>query len=137
MSEVTPRHARRVVVCAGGFWACWGAAVLTAPNPATALFCVAGVALGFGLYVTSGDMVADTTGMSGARLMFSFSRERSMRRARRRSVLVLLSPRWWRRVLIATGWPAVPVGVILLALLATDLVLAFTALPGLGSRSTS
>jgi hypothetical protein len=69
------------------------------------------------------------------RLMFSFSRDRSMRRARRRSVLVLLSPRRWRRVLIATGWPAV--GVILLDLLATDLVLAFTALPGLGSRSTS
>jgi hypothetical protein len=86
-------------------------------------------------YVTTGDIVADETGMSGVRLMFSFSRDRSMRRARRRSVLVLLSPRRWRRVLIATGWPAV--GVILLDLLATDLVLAFTALPGLGSRSTS
>jgi hypothetical protein len=88
-------------------------------------------------YVTTGDIVADETGMSGVRLMFSFSRDRSMRRARRRSVLVLLSPRRWRRVLIATGWPAVPVGVILLDLLATDLVSAFTALPGLGSRSTS
>jgi len=125
------------VVCAGGFWACWGAAVLTAPNPATALFGVAGLVLGFGLYVTTGDVVADETGMGGVRLMFSFSRERSVRRAKRRSVLVLLSPRWWRRVLIATGWPAVPVGVILLALLAMDLVLAFIALSGLGSRSTS
>jgi hypothetical protein len=129
--DVAPHHARRIVICAGGFWACWGASVLFASN-LSAIFVLCGLVLGFGLYATTGDMLSGETGLTGVELMFSFSWDRSIRRAKWRSVLMLLSLRWWRRVLSATGWPRALTASAMVALLASDLVLTILVWPNSG-----
>ncbi|SRR6266542_3560593 len=132
MSDVLPnrKKARTLLTGVGVFWASWAVAVLSLSRlPGIGALAVAvGLFFIFRFYLTLYRFWEPDGGESAWLRMLVPSFSRGRKRAGR-GMFDLFRPRWIKHTLRETGWNPTLAGLVLLALIATDLVLSFTVLP--------
>lgn len=137
MEAAEPRqdHARRAVLSIVGFWGLGAVSAQIFSSPAGIIPHLGAIACGFVFFSTISQIAAEGTDLRPFDVWHGIPGYGKASPSKRRALSgAFLRPRWWRRVVTATGWPPALVVVLLVVAFAAAIVSVATLfIPLLGA----